>query len=212
MRKIVNPLLAIFIFLSTNTFAQKKDTSYIYLDSGLNVTSKKQAVCVEKVYPEGGLWHVIVAYVHQPYKIMTGSYKESNLELAEGWFEYFKNDTLIMNGNYYEGMQTGLWRKWTTDGLITDSVYFDKGHVVSNARFQYHANNHLWRYSLETDTNNKITRIFDTADVLISEGHFKDKDGEMFFYYPNGKVKTHTVYKNGERTLYEAFDEEGKRI
>jgi len=211
MRYILNPVFIFGVLLSTSTLAQKKDTTFIYLDSTMTPAAKAAACCVEKIFAKDGLWNILVAYRYKPYRIMTGSYKDKELQEAEGLYEYYLRDTVIMRGYYHNGAQSGIWKKWTTDGLVTDSVYFDNGNAVGIAKFVYHDNRHLWRYSLETDDKQKITKVYDTADVLLSEGHFQEKDGEMFLYYPNGKVKTHSVYKNNQRMMYDLFDEDGKK-
>ncbi|HVX49411.1 MAG TPA: hypothetical protein VHB48_04610 [Chitinophagaceae bacterium] len=212
MKKFLNPLLVIFVLTTLHAGAQKKDTSYVYFDSTLKVVPKKNAMCVEKIVRRDGLWYVWLTYIYKPYTIMTGTYKDRELQIGEGLFQYYINDTVIMRGNYHEGRQDGIWKKWTTSGLITDSVNFVNGIVQAEAKFQYHVNNHLWRFSLVTNDNEKTTRVYDTADVLISTARFKDGDGEMYFFYPGGRIKSHSVYKNSERILYEAFDEKGRRI
>ena len=210
MKYILGPFIILFVFAGNAVFAQK-DTTTFYLDTTLTLVAKAKATCVEKIYQQGQLWHTSISYIYKPYRIMTGSYSDKTLSTAEGLFTYFLRDTMIMQGNYHDGQQDGIWKKWTTGGLITDSVYFNGGRVIGQAKYQYHVNNHLWRYSLETSDQEKITNIYDTADVLISQGRFKDRDGEMFLYYPNGKTKSHSIYKNNQRIIYELFDENGNK-
>lgn len=208
MKYILSPLL--FILLSCAVHAQK-DTTILYIDSNLNIVSKPNAACIEKVYQQGGMWHTIISYINKPAKLVTGSYSDKRLSIPEGQFTYYKEDTVIMQGNYRNGEQDGVWRKWMTNGLITDSVVFMSGTVIAEAKYQYHTNNTIWRYSLKTAENEKITGIYDTAGVIISKGRFKDNDGEMYTYYPNGAVKTHSVYKNNQRTIYDLYDENGEK-
>jgi antitoxin component YwqK of YwqJK toxin-antitoxin module len=211
MKNILNPLVFLFLLLAGTTSAQK-DTSVFYLDSTLHAAPKSEAVCIQKVYKKDGLWNTDISYLHKPYKIMSGSYKDRSLEVREGIFQYYNNNVMIMSGYFHHGLQDGIWKKWAVNGLLTDSVYFDEGNIVGQAKFQYHDNNHLWRYSLETNAHEKITRVFDTLDVLVSEGHFKEKDGEMFIYYPTGKIKSHAIYKDNQRVLYEMFDDKGNKL
>lgn len=208
--KYINPFFVLFFLLCSGAKAQR-DTAVYYLDSSLRVTDRLEAVCLEKAVHRDGLWYVTVTRLKDKSKVMTGSYKDKQLEVGEGLFEYFNKGFVILAGYYHDGAQSGIWKKWSNDSLLTDSVYFDGGDVVSAAKFQYHTNRGLWRYSLLTQMQEKITRVFDTLGVLESEGHFMDKNGEMFIYYPNHKVKTHSVYKDNQRTVYELFDEQGNK-
>ena len=210
MKYILNPFLALVMF-SCYTANAQKDTTVFYLDSALAVTPRSAATCVEKIVYKDGLWYVSVFKIAGNSKIMTGSYKDRTLATAEGLFEYFNKGFVIMQGYYHDGEQSGIWEKWGNDSLLSDSVYFDAGNVVSQAKFKYHANKHLWRYSLETNTHEKIAREYDTLDVLVSEGRFKDEDGDTFIYYPDGKVKTHSVYRSNNLFKVDFFDEEGHK-
>lgn len=210
MKYIITAIVILMMCFTGKAIAQK-DTATYYLDSSLVSSSKSQAMFVGKMYFKDNLWHTIIYYRFLPYKLMTGSYTDKNSALPEGQFTYFTNDTIIMQGNYHNARQDGVWKRWTTTGLITDSVVFNDGTVLSTSRFKYHENGHLWRYTMETPENEKVTREFDTADVMVSQGRFKGNDGEMFIYYPDGKVKSHSIYKKGTRTLYEQFDEQGRK-
>jgi len=210
MKYTFSPLLILFICFFGTASAQK-DTTLYYLDSSLTAVPKSQAICIEKVYFKDALWHAIVSYRFKPYRIMTGSYADKNLTTPHGEFTYFLNDTVIMQGNYSGGAQDGTWKKWTTAGLVTDSVVFNNGNVLANGHFKYHENNTLWRFSLELPGNEKVTREFDTANVMVSQGRFKGTDGEMYLYYPDGKVKSHSVYKNSQRIIYDLYDERGNK-
>lgn len=211
MKHVLATTLLLFVLLTYTTARAQKDTITYYLDSTLTQVSKSKAVCIEKVYYSKPLWYATVSYINKPYKLFTGSYADKAMTKPDGLFNYYKNDTLIMSGSFNDGNQDGLWRKWQTDGLITDSVVFEDGNAMVVAKYQYHTNNTLWRYSLEKNSGEKITRIFDASNVLVSEGRFIGTGGEMKTYYPDGKMKSHSVYKNNERVLYEVFDENGNK-
>jgi len=208
--KYINPVLIALVLCCTGVNAQKGAFA-IYLDSALRVTDRIGAVCIEKVVPGDGLWRVTVTKIKDSSKVMTGSYKDKNLDIGEGWFEYYNKGFVILSGNYHDGQQSGIWKKWGNDSLLSDSVYFDAGSVMSAAKFQYHQNKTLWRYTLTTQADEKITRAYDTTGALESEGHFISKNGEMFLYYPGRKLKSHSVYKDNVRTVYELYDEEGNK-
>lgn len=211
MKRILTATLLLFVLLTHNNARAQKDTIIYYLDSNLVQVPKSKAVCIEKLYYNKPLWYAAVSYVNKPYKLFTGSYSDKATTKPEGLFNYYKDDTLIMSGNFSAGNQDGIWRKWQTNGLITDSVVFADGNVSAVAKYQYHTNNTLWRYSLEKNNNEKITRIFDASNILVSEGRFIGTSGEMKVYYPDGKIKSHSVYKNNERVLYDVFDENGNK-
>ncbi len=209
--KRINPLLIVFILLCTGLKAQR-DSTVIYLDSSLKVTDRLGAACIQKAIARDGMWYVTVSRIKDKSIVMTGSYKDKKLDIAEGLFEYFNDKALlVLIGYYHNGAQSGIWKKWGNDGLLSDSVYFDGGDVASAAKFQYHENKTLWRYTLTTQAEEKITRAYDTTGVLASEGHFIGRNGETFLYYPNHKVKSHSVYKDNVRTLYELYDEQGNK-
>ena len=210
MKNLLNPFLAILI-LSGYSVSAQKDTTLVYFDSLHNRVTMKNASRIGKVVRKNDLWFMTLYKVNTGDKVMSGSYSDRDLEMEEGLFEYFDDYHSIIKGAFHEGKQDGVWKKWDKDGLLTDSVFFNEGNMVSDAKYQYHVNGHLWRYSLETEKKQKLTRIYDSADVLISEGRFIDNDGEMFMYYANGKIKSHSVFKDGKRTIYDLYDEKGQK-
>lgn len=211
MKHLLTATLFLLVLLAHTTAKAQKDTITYYLDSNLTQVSKSKAVCVEKLYYKKPLWYAIVSYVNKPYKLFTGSYIDKATTRAEGLFNYYNGDTLIMTGKFTNGEQDSVWKKWQTNGLITDSVVFEAGNPVAVAKYSYHINNTLWRYSLEKTSGEKITRIFDASNILVSEGRFIGTGGEMKMYYPDGKLKSHSVYKNNERVIYDVFDENGSK-
>lgn len=206
MKFILSPIL--FLLLCSAARAQT-DTAYSYLDSNLLIVPKTHAVCLAKVYKKDRLWHRDIWLLNGQGRLITGSFQERSLMTAEGEFNFYLRDTVIMQGVFHDGHKEGAWRKWMTNGLITDSVFFMGGQVIAEVKYQYHTNNTLWRFSLKTAENEKITEVYDTAGVTISKGRFKDNDGEMYTYYPDGTVKSHSVYKDNKRVTYDLYDEKG---
>lgn len=211
MKHLVKTTLLLFILIAHTSVKAQRDTIIHYFDSSLAPVPKSKAVCVEKLYYKKPLWYTVVSYINKPYKLFTGSYIDKAKTMAEGLFNYYKNDTLIMSGKFTNGEQDSVWKKWLTNGLITDSVIFDKGTPLAAAKFSYHTNNTLWRFSHEKSNGEKITSVFDTSNALVSQGRFVGANGEMKMYYPDGKLKSHSVYRNNERVLYEVFDENGNK-
>lgn len=203
--------LILLLLLYTQSNAQK-DTTVLYLDSGFHTTARSKAVFGQVIVHKNKIYLVAMVNMADGSKVFTGSYTDAQLMFSEGLFNFYTRDVLTMRGFYHKGKQVGVWKKWGIDSLLTDSVVFNEdGLVKAKRKYTYHVNRTPWRIVFENDDDRKVSKEFDTTGNLVSEGSFTGSDGETFFYYPNGKVRTHSVFKGGERIVYDFFDEEGKK-
>lgn len=203
--------LILLLLLYTQSNAQK-DTTILYLDSSFRTTARSKAVFGKVIVHKDKMYLVAMVNMADGSKVFTGSYIDKQLTVSEGLFSFYTNDVLTMRGIYHLNRQVGVWKKWGIDSLLTDSVAFDEsGFVKAKRKYSYHVNRTLWRTVFENDENQKVSREYDTLGNLVSEGSFTENEGETFFYYPDGKVRMHAVFKKGERVVYDFFDEEGKK-
>ncbi len=190
----------------------QSDTTVLYLDSSMHIVPIGVAVYGQAIVHKDKIYVTALVDLKTSNTLYTGSYKDKNLSTPEGLFEYFTDKHRTMRGYYHKGRQVGSWKKWDKEGLLIDSVGFDdNGLVVAEAKYNYHTNKTLWRRVVENDEGMKISMEFDSAQVLVSQGKFTGGDGETFTYYANGKTKMRAVFQNNSQTLFEFFDENGKK-
>ena len=211
MKPVCIFIVIMAFFLSGNVKVQS-DTSVIYLDSNMRVVPVGKAFYGEAIVHQNKMYLTALVDLKTKSTVYTGSYKDKNLSMPEGLFEYFTDKIRIMRGYYHNGKQVGTWKKWDKEGLLVDSVGFDNnGGVLAEAKYSYHTNKTLWRLVVEDDQDQKTSKEFDSSGILVSQGKFTSGDGETFIYYPNGKIKMHSLFQNNSRTLFEFFDEAGKK-
>ncbi len=209
MKYTLTLILLLLLYSQSNA---QKDTTVLYLDSSFHTTARDNAAYGKVIVHKDKMYLVAMVDMADGSKVFNGSYLDKQLTVSEGLFNFYTHNVLTMRGIYHQGRQVGVWKKWGIDSLLTDSVAFDEaGYVIAKRKYTYHVNRTLWRTVFENDDNRKISKEFDTAGNLVSEGSFTGNDGETFFYYPDGKVRMHAVFKKGERIVYDFFDEEGKK-
>src|SRR6476660_8923051 len=114
-------LTLIFLFVSTLSFAQKRDTILKYFDAQLHLTDKKNAVYAGAAIRQQDHWFVFALYPDTSY-ILKAYYKDKTLSVKDGPYEvFYPHNKLAVAGAYHEDARIGVWRTWPENGQLKDS-------------------------------------------------------------------------------------------
>lgn len=114
----------------------------------LKYNYKKNKVCgiMSVYYPNGNLLGVLEYYknklifIHEYYDI-NGKKYDVDFENGNGKVQIYKNNSLIEEGNYNNGLKEGFWKYYSNTGHV-DSVFFEKGkskyHTEISILYLYH--------------------------------------------------------------------------
>lgn len=127
-----NCIFLFFLVLSTWSFAQSRKD---YLDPQFNII-KDSVACkyVRSVYPQSDTVYNVEIKFRTGELMMTGSYKDAALNVANGDFRYYyANGVLESQGRYRNGNKVGIWKRWSYDGSPKpDRQYIDENFKRTN--------------------------------------------------------------------------------
>lgn len=215
--------------------AQKKgkDTTLVYLDEALEVTSEKNGAFVGvSVKVEGG-WMVYALYPDTT-PVMRAYYKDKALKVKEGPYTvYFPKGQKAKEGFYHDGKMNGNWRFWHSNGVLKDSgniinnhlagrwkTWYNNGSLMSVTEFDEMPNlNSLQILQVSASglppyggmRNGRFTSWYSNG-LKESEGLFRNNqmEGDWHWFHPNGKQSTIETYKNGVVNNLQCFDTTGR--
>ena len=163
-------LIAIILLSQFCGFGQSK---YLYyFDANLNLTDKANAVFSGVGAYENGSFELMVYNQKNNWLFLVEHFTDSTLATSNGLFStYYVNKAKEWEGNYLQGKQNGLWRKWNMDGKIIDSSLFDNGEKIMQANFTYYyASRKLMTIFIDSFQTHSIKETyFDESGKIISE-------------------------------------------
>lgn len=227
-------LLLLFPFMA---FAQKKgkDTTLIFLDEALEVTTEKKSAFVGvSVKVENG-WMVYALYPDTT-PVLRAYYKDKALKIKEGPYTvYYPKKQKAKEGFYHDGKMYGNWRFWYSNGQLKDSgrilddhlaghwkTWYSNGTLMSESNFDEKPNlNSLQLMQVAATSpppyagnrNGAFTSWY-TNGYKESEGLFRNNlmEGDWHWFHPNGKQSTIETYKNGVVNNLQCFDTSGRAM
>jgi antitoxin component YwqK of YwqJK toxin-antitoxin module len=125
-------LIALLV-LTTSAFAQ---TTTQLLDAQLNVTKNKSAAKYTRSITKinESLFEVKINF-QTGELMMSGTYLDEALTLAEGEFVYFfANGTKESQGMYASGQRVGSWQRWNFDGAQKPDRYYQEATAMLSSK------------------------------------------------------------------------------
>jgi antitoxin component YwqK of YwqJK toxin-antitoxin module len=125
-------LIALLV-LTTGAFAQS--TTQL-LDAQLNVTKNKALAKFTRTVTQvnESLFEVKINF-QTGELMMTGTYLDAALTMAEGEFVYFfANGTKESQGAYLAGQRVGSWQRWNFDGAQKPDRYYQEPTALLSAK------------------------------------------------------------------------------
>jgi hypothetical protein len=125
-------LIALLV-LTTSAFAQ---TTTQLLDAQLNVTKNKTADKYTRTITKvtESLFEVKINF-QTGELMMTGTYLDESLTIAEGEFVYFfANGIKESQGLYASGQRVGSWQRWNFDGAQKPDRYYQEATAMVSSK------------------------------------------------------------------------------
>jgi len=154
-------------------------------------------------------------FIHEKSIQMVGKYLDADLKIQNGSFYYFHpNGILDGFGKYINGKKDGLWLHYYSDRMPSDSVTYQKGHVIGTS-LSWHPNGYVKDSSVINEDGKGVNvGWFDNGNPsfagLIING--TKPTGNWKFFHKTGAVSSIETYKDGALTNKLYFDEDGKAI
>jgi antitoxin component YwqK of YwqJK toxin-antitoxin module len=128
------------------------------------------------------------------------TYKDDSLwgETIEHHYDSTGNKKEIVVGQYENGKETGIWKWFDKDSILTETVIYVKG-VLNGNIIRYYSSGKIESIEPLTDGMDDGTcKYFDENNNLTETVvYVKNKRiGDLTKYYSNGKPKSITPYKN----------------
>lgn len=123
-------------------------------------------------------------------------YTDSSLNTEDGLFATFSNNKLLSQGNYVMGKKEGIWMRWDSLGLKSDSCVFKNSDQLSGAVFYYNAKKHLYKMTVRDFKTNQISDVYydDEPIVYKTDSVIHDNDEDKVFT----KVEIEASFPGGE--------------
>lgn len=106
--------------------------------------------------------------------------------LDQEYHMYYPSRSLCVDGQFYFGLQDGIWKYWDSAGILTKKMTWKKGLADGDVE------------------------LYDSIGALKEKGNYKNGKLEgSYTLYKNGKPVQKVLYKNGEPIKQE--DDEKKK-
>lgn len=120
------------------------------------------------------------------------------------WTMWYENGAVYAEQYYKNGLMTGVWKNYNTDGSVADIVDFDNGKAS-----YFHKNGKLQsegKITKQMGQEGKWTLYYENGKVN-AEGNYVNgkKDGTWTWYDMNGKKTDEQVYQNGAIASHKRF-------
>ena len=117
-------------------------------------------------------------------------------------FEFYpkSSDTLWVK-NYKDGLKSGVWRKYYSNGTLKEVRRFVKGSKEGDYLGYYSNGAKNFIFQFNKGEYNGTNKIWTKEGLLIEEGNFKSgyEFGVQKTWYLDGKIKSNYVIKNNRR-------------
>jgi antitoxin component YwqK of YwqJK toxin-antitoxin module len=114
-------LLILSLLVTIPSFSQSKQ----YIDVDFNITNDvNKAKYFRIVQFKDSLYESKIYYMTGDI-MMAGTYLDKDLEVENGYFEYyFANGNMESTGLYTNGVKVGYWKRWVFDGTKKEDRYY----------------------------------------------------------------------------------------
>lgn len=191
-------VVCFFILASVVCKAQQYKFIY-YLDADLSTVAKKKATLIGKGLYEDKLFRLDCYAAAGNALLLTLHFTDSALTHLQGPYKrYHLNDITEKEGNFVNDLEEGVWFKYDTLGMKTDSIFYKKGLPYVNKTYGYHKNGSLSYYTIKDSLQDTYkTFSYNEDGALAGEVFFKGQSGILKTYTETG-VKTDSLFTREE--------------
>jgi TonB family protein len=203
--------------LASISLNAQTDTTIRYFDYDLNETSPDKArdtvVTIRKQLDDGSM--LAQDFFISTGKIMRRSYfTGASFTLPAGPYErYHRNGQLREKGNYANGKKTGIWKSWSDEGKLLDSIRYNEKGNMTGTRIRWYDSGAVEDSTVyHEDGTGKGYRCgwFSNRALRYKGAMINDhEDGPWTFYHRSGKVSAEEVYEDGKLIGIRCIDEDG---
>src|SRR6185437_1475703 len=175
-------LLSFLIITTLHVFCQDKEYVY-YFDKSLNITTKDSSVFNGiGMNDNNGLLEVKCYKKEDKSLIFIAHFTDSSLSTFQGVFRSYHHNGNLENEGYYEnGTENGLWQKWDSLGIKTDSNYFEKGKALVTTHFANPPDQTSLKAVHYTDSHETTVTHYNKNGKIIDERHQLLDDPDKIF-------------------------------
>lgn len=175
-------LLSFLILTTLQVFCQDQEFVY-YFDKDLNITSKENSVFNETGMDDNkGLLELKCYKKDDKSLVFIAHFTDSSLSTFQGVFRsYHRNGNLESEGYYENGAENGLWQKWDSLGIKTDSNYFEKGKSIVTTHFASLPDQTRLKAIHYTNGHETIVIHYNKNGKIIDEKHQVLDDPDKIF-------------------------------
>jgi TonB family protein len=212
-----NTLLALAISLAPLFLNAQADTSIRYLDYDLNETSPDKAsdtvLTIRQKLDDGSM--LAQDFFVSTGKIMRRSYfTGTEFNVPAGPSErYHRNGRLREKGNFANGKKSGIWRSWSAEGTLLDSIRYNEKGNMTGTRIRWYDNGAVEDstvYNEDGSGNGYRYGWFSNRALRCKGAMINDReDGPWTFYHRSGNISTEELYQNGKLISIRCIDENG---
>jgi antitoxin component YwqK of YwqJK toxin-antitoxin module len=210
----------VLFLLKTSMASCQTDSLVYFFDKDYNFCKAESLVYVGIGIKEKGMIKFSNYINATGILVSEGYFTDSTLAVKEGVFIFY--DSLgykVSEGGFYKNKEEGPWLEWKQSRLndtiykLSDSSYYENGHLISRVSFQYHSNDRLSSRNFQ-DYQKKIKDIsmWDDKGTLTSKVFWIDGTGDQTFYYENGNIKSISHSQKGKHTSTKQYNEDGSEM
>jgi hypothetical protein len=154
-------LILFFLLFSMAAFGQNTRYEY-YFDNNLQPALKSNFVFHGVGQQVEGLLELRLFDAEDQRLILIEHFTDTTLKLNEGLFaSFYEKGTKEWEGNYVQGLMDGVWKHWTPEGNIKDSIVYKNGKEEWETKFFYTFDNTLEGWQSEDIAGSKHINYFD---------------------------------------------------
>lgn len=159
-------------------------------------------------------WYRKDFFAHSGSPQMAGTCEDSAGKIENGIFYYFFPDKKLNRTGYYKhGKKQGLWLSYHSNGMMSDSTFYQDGNNVGVSMGWYPDGNPKDSENITSDGSGMGIYWFNNGQPSAA-GRFKNwkPNGKWQYFHPNGKTSSLEMYEEGNLTSIQYYDENGAAV
>ena len=167
MNRAVVLSVSIFLFITVNA---QVDTLHQYYDAEGYEIAVSKATFHGKRYKKDSLYYSVNYYIKTYWMVTEAYYSDAEYSVNHGPFRtYYINGPTQLDGNYNNGKKVGVWKNFSENGKITDSIFFEEDEPVRH--FQINNGFVEKSYVKSSNTPDVLVTVFDDEGKKEMEGY-----------------------------------------
>jgi antitoxin component YwqK of YwqJK toxin-antitoxin module len=206
-------LIASMLISSQFLHSQKIEKFYNY--RWTEVTNAAKARFYAIIENKDTVWQRQDFYIQEARLQMSGYYKEAECKIEHGEFSwYHPNGLLQTRGRYVNGKKNGVWLSFHSNGMMSDSVFYNENGGVVGTRLGWHANGMMADSTMINPDGSGVSIYWWENGNPSAAGRYAagfKRQGKWQYFHSNGQLASLETYNNGQLVDKEYFDEKGNK-